>query len=103
MTNSGSRRASWSLRQRLVLGIVALLTLISTVIGVASVLMLRHSLMDRLDAQLLVAMERSQTFLPQLGIRPSDNPPGIGNAQSAGTLGLIVRDGVILADRKSVV
>lgn len=99
MTNSGSRRASWSLRQRLVLGIVALLTLISTVIGVASVLTLRHSLMDRLDAQLLVAMERSQTFLPQLGIRPSDNPPGIGNAQSAGTLGLIVRDGVILAPR----
>lgn len=99
MTHPGSRRAPWSLRQRLVFGIVALLTLISTVIGVASVLTLRHSLMDRLDTQLLIAMERSQTFLPQLGIGPSENPPGIGNAQSAGTLGLIVSDGVILAPR----
>ncbi len=96
---AGISRTPWSLRQRLVLGIVALLTLISVVIGVASVLTLRHSLIERLDAQLDVAMARSQTFLPQLGVGPADNPPGIGNAQSAGTLGLIVRNGAILAPR----
>lgn len=99
MTAASPHRASWSLRQRLVLGIVALLTLISIMIGVASVVTLRHSLLQRLDAQLSAAMDRSQTFLPQLGIGPADNPPGIGNAQSAGTLGLIVRNGTILAPR----
>ncbi|MEO7348358.1 MAG: ATP-binding protein [Terrimesophilobacter sp.] len=96
MTVTAEHRRAWSLRQRLVLGIVALLALISIVIGVASVLTLRHSLIDRLDAQLAAAMVRSQTFLPQLGIGPSDTPPGIGNGQSAGTLGLIVRNGQIL-------
>jgi two-component system OmpR family sensor kinase len=99
VTTGATRHASWSLRHRLVLGIVALLTLISIVIGIASVLALRQSLLQRLDAQLSAAMERSQTFLPQLGIGPTDNPPGTGNAQSAGTLGLIVRDGEILGPR----
>ncbi len=99
MTSGATRRAAWSLRQRLVLGIVALLTLISLGIGVASVVTLRHSLVERLDAQLSAAMERSQTFLPQLDIGPTDNPPGTGSGQSAGTLGLIVRNGEILGPR----
>lgn len=99
MTDQRARRSPWSLRQRLVLGIVALLTLISIVIGVASVLALRQTLVERLDQQLAASMERSQTFLPQLNVGPSDNPPGIGNGQGAGTLGLIVRNGVILAPR----
>lgn len=99
MTRHESTRAPWSLRQRLVLGIVALLTLISIVIGVVSVLTLRQNLIQRLDEQLSTALERSQTFLPQLNPQPSADPPGTGNAQSAGTLGLIVRNGVILAPR----
>lgn len=99
MTTAAPRRDAWSLRQRLVLGIVALLALISMVIGVASVLTLRHTLSERLDAQLFGALERSQTFLPQWGIGPSDSPPGIGDAQSAGTLGLVVRNGAILQPR----
>lgn len=99
MTADAGRRAPWSLRQRLVLGIVALLAIIGILIGAASVLMLRHSLLERLDLQLSAAMDRSQTFLPQLGFGPADTPPGIGNAQSAGTLGLIVRNGRILAPR----
>ncbi|MBX3092545.1 MAG: HAMP domain-containing histidine kinase [Cryobacterium sp.] len=89
----------WSLSRRLVLGIVALLTLISIVIGAVSVLTLRQTLLQRLDTQLAAAMARSQTFLPQLGIGPSDEPPGIGSGQSAGTLGLIVRNGRIIAPR----
>lgn len=99
MSDTAPRRAPWSLQRRLVLGIVALLTLISMVIGVASVVALRQSLVQRLDNQLSASLQRSQTFLPQLGLGPSDNPPGTGNAQSAGTLGLIVRDGVIIAPR----
>lgn len=99
MNDSRVQRAPWSLRRRLVLGMVALLTLISVVIGVVSILTLRQSLLERLDTQLDAALQRSQTFLPQLGIGPSEDPPGIGNAQSAGTLGLIARNGRILAPR----
>lgn len=99
MSGSNGKRPQWSLRRRLVLGIVALLALISVVIGVVSVLTLRETLLQRLDSQLSSAMQRSQTFLPQLGIGPSGQPPGIGNAQSAGTLGLIARDGQIIAPR----
>lgn len=95
MSTAASVRAPWSLRRRLVLGIVALLALLSIVIGAVSVLTLRQTLTDRLDTQLFAAMKRSQTFLPQLGIAPPDQPPGTGDAQSAGTLGLIVRDGRI--------
>lgn len=90
-------RAPWSLRRRLVLGIVALLALLSIVIGAVSVLTLRQTLTDRLDSQLNSALKRTQTFLPQLGIGSPDRPPGIGDAQSAGTLGLIVSGGSIVA------
>ncbi len=92
-------RAPWSLRRRLVLGIVALLALLSIVIGAVSVLTLRQTLTDRLDTQLDAALRRTQTFLPQLGLRTQDQPPGTGDAQSAGTLGLIVADGRIVAPR----
>ncbi len=92
-------RAPWSLRRRLVFGMVALLALMSIVIGAASVLSLRQALLQRLDAQLASAMARSQTFLPQLGLGPMDEPPGTGTGQAAGTLGLIVRDGRIIAPR----
>jgi two-component system, OmpR family, sensor kinase len=92
-------RAPWSLRRRLVLGIVALLTLISIVIGAVSVLTLRQTLLQRLDDQLASAMARSQTFLPQLGANTGDEPPGVGNGQSAGTLGIIAHNGTILAPR----
>lgn len=96
---SQPRREPWSLRRRLVLGIVALLALLSIAIGAVSVLTLRKTLLDRLDTQLAAAMVRSQTFLPQLGLGPADEPPGTGSGQSAGTLGLIVRDGRIIAPR----
>jgi two-component system OmpR family sensor kinase len=52
-------RGSWSLRRRLVVGIVALLAVVSIVVGVASVLALRQSLVARLDAQVLDALTRA--------------------------------------------
>jgi len=79
--------------------IVTLLALISIVIGAVSVLTLRQNLLQRLDIQLSAAMARSQTFLPQLGGEPAGDPPGIGSGQSAGTIGLVVRNGRILNPR----
>jgi two-component system OmpR family sensor kinase len=86
----------WSLRRRLVLGIVLLLALLSMVIGAVSVVVLRQALTGRLDLQLDSAMHRVETFLPRYQVSDPGRPPGAGDAQSAGTLGLIVHDGVIL-------
>ncbi|GAA3748121.1 HAMP domain-containing sensor histidine kinase [Leifsonia bigeumensis] len=85
-----------TLRSRLVWGIVALLAILSIVIGAVSVLVLRQALTARLDSQLDSAMHRVETFLPRYQMTDPDRAPGIGDAQGAGTLGLIVRDGVIL-------
>lgn len=52
-------RGSWSLRRRLVVGILALLAVVSVVVGVASVLALRQSLVARLDEQVLDAVNRA--------------------------------------------
>jgi two-component system OmpR family sensor kinase len=52
-------RGTWSLRRRLVVGILALLAVVSVVVGVASVLALRQSLLARLDEQILDAVNRS--------------------------------------------
>ena len=45
------RPARWSLRRRLVVGIVALLAILSAVVGGASALVLRQNLLNRLDGQ----------------------------------------------------
>lgn len=85
-----------TLRSRLVWGIVALLAILSIVIGAVSVLMLRQALTARLDEQLDSAMHRVETFLPRYQANDPSSAPSVGDAQGAGTLGLIVRDGVIL-------
>jgi len=45
------RPARWSLQRRLVVGIVALLAVLSVVVGGASALVLRQNLLNRLDGQ----------------------------------------------------
>lgn len=52
-------RGSWSLRRRLVVGIVGLLAVVSVVVGVASVLALRQGLLARLDEQVLETVNRA--------------------------------------------
>ncbi len=84
-----------TLRRKLVLGIVALLALLCVVIGTVSVGVLRQALTGRLDQQLDSALHRVETFLPP-GSEEPGTAPGMGDAQGAGTLGLIVHDGVIL-------
>ena len=51
---------AWTLRRRLVLGVVALLAVASIAIGAVSVAFLRSSLIDRLDSQLTDATARSE-------------------------------------------
>lgn len=48
--------ARWSLQRRLVLGIVALLAVVSVVIGGASALVLRQNLLTRLDKQVVASV-----------------------------------------------
>ncbi len=81
------------------LGIVALLALLSIIIGATSVLTLRQTLTSRLDQQLSSAVKRSQTFAPPLDRVDDERAPGTGDAQSAGTLGLIVLEGQIVSPR----
>jgi len=47
----GASRAPWSIRRRLVLGVVALVAVVSLLIGTVSVLALRQNLEQRLDSQ----------------------------------------------------
>ena len=72
-------RRRWTLRRRLVLGIVALLAFVSIVIGTVSVLALQSSLMTQLDGQVSEAAERNQqTDRPGFGgAAPADPTDGI--------------------------
>lgn len=94
-TRSG--RAPWTLRRRLVVTVVGLLALVSVVIGAVSVAILRGSLVDRLDAQLTSAADRSGVVIG--GDGDNDNrgffgPPTAdailgGPAQPPGLLALV--------------
>lgn len=55
-------RRPWTLRRRLVLGTVALLALLSVVIGVVAALAVNASLMAKLDAQLSETVQQTQVF-----------------------------------------
>lgn len=94
-----------TLRRRLVIGIVALLAAITLVIGVVSVFALQGFLMNRLDAQLDAATNRSQGSFdddvpphPDEGDRPEPSPETFLalSGQPAGTLGAIVHSGEVL-------
>jgi two-component system OmpR family sensor kinase len=99
-TRSG--RAPWTLRRRLVVAMVATLTLVSLAIGAASVAILRANLMDGLDTQVVNAAQRSST---ELGERPgsdfSTTTPTASDAlnrpgQPPGTLALVY-DGITVS------
>jgi two-component system OmpR family sensor kinase len=81
-------RPPWSLRRRLVVGIVALLAVVSVVVGVSSVVALRQSLVARLDEQVVDAAARAAG--PLFGGQ-GDEP---GNR--IGTLVLRQVDGVVV-------
>lgn len=82
-------RGAWSLRRRLVVGIVGLLAVVSVVVGVSSVVALRQTLLARLDEQVMDATGRASgpLFGGQQGDQPSDR---------IGTLVVRVHDGVVV-------
>ena len=91
-----------SLRNRLVLGSAALITLAAVLIGVVSVLALQGFLVDRLDRQLISASSRSQGALDGQEPNSQRQPPTRDflaiPGQSAGTIaGLVSLDGTITA------
>ncbi|WP_407344734.1 sensor histidine kinase [Pengzhenrongella phosphoraccumulans] len=108
MTTVISRRGRWTLRRRLVAVLIVLLATVASIMGVASALALRGSLIGQLDSQLVAASERAanapQRTAPSLLERPTepdsdidveDLPPGLRvPGQGAGTLSLFEHDGV---------
>lgn len=88
MPRRGRRRVPWTLQRRLVLTVVGLLALVSISIGVISVVILRASLIDRLDVQLSSAADRSAAVLggdndgDRLGDAPGSRYLGTPTADS---------------------
>ena len=80
-------RARWSLRRRLVALVLALLATVATVIGVASTLALRSSLVDRLDAEVSAAADRSLSYFTRSPL-PGGNRGVDIPGQAAGTVTL---------------
>ncbi|MCX7520782.1 ATP-binding protein [Microbacterium sp. STN6] len=93
---------SVSLRTRLVVAVVALLAIVSVFVGVASVLALRSSLMNRLDEQLDGVIGRAQNVVQHdpgsFGGNPSAPIGGLVGArgQPTGTFGALITHGNIL-------
>jgi two-component system OmpR family sensor kinase len=103
-------RRRWSLRRRLIVGIVVLLAVLSVAISGVSTAVLRGSLTDRLDRQLLESVSRStavvggpalggpQPTIPIDGDGDGDAPPpvaGFVRGEGAGAIGAIIVDGVV--------
>jgi two-component system OmpR family sensor kinase len=91
---------SWTLRRRLVVGIVALLAAASIIVGLVSVLALRGVLMERLDDELASAVTRTQLAATgQLGDAPTPSSPGNGfSTLRFGFQGPLTITGVVVGD-----
>jgi len=86
--------ARWSLRRRLVVGIVALLAVVSVVIGGASALVLRQNLLTRLDGQ----VTQSLNLATGKGFgQGGGTPPDSGGPRRIGGLVLYSLDGTTFA------
>ncbi|WP_236653153.1 sensor histidine kinase [Streptacidiphilus melanogenes] len=87
----GSLRLPRTLRGRLVAGLLALLVLAGTAIGLVTVAELHRFLVDKLDQQLVQTGGRYAMSL-------QTDPHGDTRAQAVGTLGVALRDGRVEAD-----
>jgi two-component system OmpR family sensor kinase len=100
MTAEPAGRTPWSLRRRLVLGIVALLALLAVVIGGVTVAALRGQLVARLDRVLLAASERTTAAVDDVVVGGPGFPAGsivdILPGQGAGAVGLVTVDGQVV-------
>jgi two-component system OmpR family sensor kinase len=67
-------RRRWTLRGRLLAGLLALLAVLCAVIGVVSVTVLHHQVVSQVDRQLVAAGARSENA-ESFGHRPGGSPP----------------------------
>ncbi|WP_207454738.1 sensor histidine kinase [Herbiconiux sp. SYSU D00978] len=88
------RRGAWSLRRRLVVGMIALTVVVSAVIGTISVLALRGFLLDRIDDQLASAVGRAEAAVEVRGDASGALVGAVG--QQAGTFGAVLVDGTVV-------
>jgi two-component system, OmpR family, sensor kinase len=84
--------SGWSLRRRLLVGILTLLAIVCVAIGAVSTVLLRQSLINQVDRQVAAAAARAQG--------PPGRPPPRGQdlfpaGQGYGTLTAVVVDGVV--------
>ncbi|MGV8966036.1 MAG: sensor histidine kinase [Cellulomonas sp.] len=107
MTTASTPRRRWTLRRRLVAVLIVLLAVVATIMGVASALALRGSLIGQLDAQLIAASDRAANAPersvpsalehptePDADVDVNDLPPGLRvPGQGAGTLSLFEHAG----------
>jgi two-component system OmpR family sensor kinase len=93
---------TWSLRRRLVVGIVALLGVVSVVVGVSSVVALRQTLMSRLDQQVLESPLRVGLPLG-FGDPQGETPGGEPTGNRIGTLVVSDQAAHYVADDGSVI
>ena len=90
----------WTLRRRLIAGILLLLTAISLVIGAVSAVALRGYLIDRLDSQLAAATARFEVVIGRPGSGQPPTPPDQYLPQAGlppATIGAFVRGGQVQA------
>jgi two-component system OmpR family sensor kinase len=86
------------LRARLVAAIVALMALVSGIVGVATTVQLHKVLVRQLDAQLVAAANRSDRGPDPDHHSNGPGPPFLGaRGQAAGTLGAQVIDGTVVS------
>ncbi len=96
---TGRERRPWTLRRRLVVTVVALLLGTAVALTTTSLLALRASLVGQVDAQLLAASQRSARIPRDRAELVRDHaPPFLDMAgQRTGTVGMTVRDGVVIS------
>lgn len=85
-------RGRWPLRRRLVALVLVLLAAVATVIGVASTVTLNSTLLDRLDAEVMAAADRSLDFVVSSAV-PGESRGVDIPGQAAGTV-MLATDGV---------
>jgi two-component system OmpR family sensor kinase len=92
-------RAPWSLQRRLVAGIVALLAVIAVAIGLSTAALLQQDLTQRLDEEVMTAVNRSPDVFERMPVGDIDAiVEEMLRGQKAGALGMIaVTDRIVSA------
>jgi len=92
--NASPRRSRWTLRRRLVVGVVGLVAVVALAMGVVSTLALRSSLIAQIDSRLSVASNRAATAPDRYGNQGTGGhrpPPGsLLLGQASGTVNVLV-------------